>query len=608
MEEKAKSLIIKNIPFLVTFISKVNSYQVIKIDLERVVYFLSQFESYDRIKIIIKLIDKIDFIDSGRMTYLLKKAYDKVPDELTKNPLISSLGSIQDSSSVVCYQLLKNLFENEENTLNLTSDVNSIGINIESNVPSSIIFFDDNITSGTQLLNFFEELIDGKVNAEQVKTPLTKVQFDVFKKIPIRVCYAIQLAEESNKIINDLREKYKLDIEVYSGKIDFNNYLDYQSNTMESESESKFAREFIREISEPLYEDKNWNDATIYSRLLGYGNLGKLTVFYYNIPKSLIPVFWKSGQYNGKTWIPLFPETQQQKKMEKSNIIFDYYQLEAIKSWISSTPENRKAKLILGIKTEDGISNELSIQIPTKNIVINTFEKHLSSKPVTYESMTSKTTEEQLNSMLQSIYNSSQLNKSDYDKYSRAVDKYNQEREIYFNEKRTYIYQQSSNTDIYLRIDNKGNSAATNCVVKLYYNSGQLLLNDFYDLPKPKFDKEIPKLRDFDSGNNFARVVMSSPKFESLLLGERRDPIIPDTDYEYKVFSNIRIGHNDGQLKKIEVTRMNLDCTEFTIPYEINYDEEAETFSGELKIRFEEVDALNENTKDEIYKSIDKLK
>jgi hypothetical protein len=608
MEERAKSLIIKNIPSLKTFISKVNSYQVIKIDLERVVYFLSQFESYDRIKIIIKLIDKIDFIDSGRMTYLLKKAYDKVPDELTRNPLISSLGSIQDSSSVVCYQLLKNLFENEENTLNLTSDVNSIGISIESNVPSSIIFFDDNITSGTQLLNFFEELIDGKVNAEQVKTSLTKEQFVVFKEIPIRVCYAIQLAQESNKIINDIREKYKLDIEVYSGKIDFNNYLDYESNTMESENESKLAREFIREISEPLYEDKNWNDATIYSRLLGYGNLGKLTVFYYNIPKSLIPVFWKSGQYNGKAWIPLFPETQQQKKMEKSNIDFDYYQLEAIKSWINSTPENRKAELILGIKTEEGISNEISIQIPTKNIVTSKFEKHLIPKPFSHEAMTSKTTEEHFNSMLQNIYNSSKLNKSDYDNYSRAVDKYNQERETYFNEKMIYIYRQSSNTDIYLRIDNKGNSAATNCVVKLYYNTGELLLNCFYDLTKPKYDKEIPKLSDFDSSNNFASVVLSSPKFDSLLLGEKRDPIVADADYEYKVFSNIRIGHNDSQLKKIEVTRMNLECTEFTIPYDINYDEEAKTYSGELKIKFEEVDALNKNTKDEIYKSIENLK
>jgi hypothetical protein len=608
MEERAKSLIIKNIPSLKTFVSKVNSYQVIKIDLERVVYFLSQFESYDRIKIIIKLIDKIDFIDSGRMTYLLKKAYDKVPDELTRNPLISSLGSIQDSSSVVCYQLLKNLFENEEYTLNLTSDVNSIGRNIESNVPSSIIFFDDNITSGTQLLNFFEELIDGKVNAEQVKTPLTKEQFDVFKEIPIKVCYAIQLAEGSNKIINDIREKYKINLEVYSGKVDFDNYLDYQSNTMESENESKFAREFIREISEPLYEDKNWNDETIYSRLLGYGNLGKLTVFYYNIPKSLIPVFWKAGQYNGKAWIPLFPETQQQKKMEKSNIGYNYYQLEAIKSWINSTPENRKAELILGIKTEEGISNEISLQIPAKNIVASTFAKYLTPKPAADEAMTSQKVEEQLNSMLQNIYNSSKLNKSDYDNYRRAIDKYNQERETYYNEKRIYICRQSSNTDIYLIINNNGNSAATNCVVKLYYNSGQLLLNDFYDLPKPKFDKEVPKLDEFDSSNKFARVVMSSPKFESFLLGEKRDPIIADTDYEYKVFSNIRIGHNDGQLKKIEVTRMNLECTEFTIPFDINYDEEAETYSGELKIKFEEGNTLNENTKDEIYKSIDKLK
>lgn len=423
--------------------------------------------------------------------------------------------------------------------------------------------------------------------------------------------YIIEYQHESIYNLSGLifsRLIVKINLEVYSGKVDFDNYLDYQSNTMESENESKFAREFIREISEPLYEDKNWNDETIYSRLLGYGNLGKLTVFYYNIPKSLIPVFWKAGQYNGKAWIPLFPETQQQKKMEKSNIGYNYYQLEAIKSWINSSPENRKAELILGIKTEEGISNEISLQIPAKNIVASTFAKYFTPKPAAYEAMTSQKAEDQLNTMLQNIYNSSKLNKSDYDNYRRAIDKYNQERETYYNEKRIYIYRQSSNTDICLRINNNGNSAATNSVVKLYYNSGQLLLNDFYDLPKPKFDNEVPKLDEFDSSNKFVRVVMSTPKLESFLLGEKRDPIVADTDYEYKVFSNIRIGHNDGQSKKIEVTRMNLECTEFTIPFDINYDEEAETYSGELKIKFEEVDTLNENTKDEIYKSIDKLK
>ena len=608
MEQRAKDLIIKSIPFLNTFVSKVNSYQVVKIDLERTVYFLSQFESYERIKVLIKLIDKIDFIDSGRMTYLLRNAYEKVPAELTTKPLISSLGSIQDSSAVVCYQLLKQLFDNEESTLNLTSDVNSIGTNIESDVPSSILFFDDNITSGTQLFSFFEELIDGKENAEQVKSPLNKKQLEIFKKTPIRVCYAIQLAKSSNKVINEIREKYNLNLEVYSGKVDFNNYLDFQSNTMESEEESKFAQKFIREISKPLYEDKNWNDDTIYSRLLGYGNLGKLTVFYYNIPKSLVPVLWKSGEYNGKPWIPLFPETQQQKKNEKDNIAYDYYQLEAIKSWIKSAPENRKAELILGIKTNEGISNEITLQIPSLSIIENAFTKHLTPKDVAYEEMSSRNVEDQLNSMLQNIYNSSKLNKSDYENYRREIDEYNQDLGTYFDDKKTYVFRQSSNTDFNLRINNIGNSAATNCIVKLYYNSGELLLNDFFDLPKPTFDKDLPKLSDFDSSTNHARVVMSSPKFDSILLGEKREPIEVNTDYEYKVFKNIRIGHNDGQSKTIEVTRMNLERNEFIIPYEINYDEEAETYSGELKIKFEETNILSENTKDEIWKTIDKLK
>jgi hypothetical protein len=613
MESRAKDLIIQNIPLLQELTKKLSAYQVVKIDLQRIIYFISQFETHERIEVVIKLIQNIDFIDSNRMTFLLKKAFEKIPPDLKRKPLISSLGSIQDSSAVVCYQLLKQLFDSEETTLNLIGDVNSIGKSLKNESPSSIIFFDDNITSGTQLSEFFEELIDGKVKAEMVKTPLTSSEYELLKKTPIRVCYAIQLTEESNNIVHSLKAKYNLDLEIHSGKVDFNNYLDFQSNTMKSEGEAEFAREFIREISEPLYEDKNWSDETVYDRLLGYGNLGKLTIFYYNVPKSLIPVFWKSGNYGGKHWIPLFPETQQQKKIIKNNIQLEYFQLEAINSWIKSIPQNRKPNIKFGFRTNEGVLQEISIKIPSNNIIEYEFKKYFISKKQEYEpNVKQQARRDNLQSMLENIYPTSSENIStiDYQKYTNAIDEYNMQIEDYNLLLKEYIHRQASNYDVFFQIANSGNIAATNCTVKLVYNSGELLLNDFDDLPKPTFDKNKPVLSDYDSSNRYGRVVISPMKLEAIYFknGPKREPIIENTYYDYKLFANFRIGHNDNENKKVEVTRMNIEKYFFEIPYEINFDEEAETINGELKITFEESEEITQELKDNIYKSIDKLR
>jgi hypothetical protein len=612
VDYRAKNLIIENIPQLKFIAEKFSAYQVVKIDLQRVIYFISQFETYERIEPIIRLIQKIDFIDSNRMTFLLKKAFEKIPTEIKSKPLIASLGSIQDSSAVVCYQLLKQLFDSEETTLSLTVDVNTIGKTLETEKPTSIIFFDDNITSGTQLTNFFEELILGKEKAEMVKTPLSVSEYEQLKRIPIRVCYAIQLTEESNTVVSSLKTKYGIDLEFHSGKTDFNNYLDYQSDTMRSEEEAKFVREFVREIAELLYQDKSWSDETIYDRLLGYGNLGKLTVFYYNVPKSFIPVFWKSGNYNGKPWIPLLPETQQQKNIVQQNIQFEYYRLETINGWINSIHQNRKPNVQFGLITNEGVQKEIVLEVPSLTIIEKEFGKYFNSKACEYEPNHIEVSRDNIQSMLENIYppSTEKIALEDYNKYRSAVDVYNEEVRNYNLQFKNYIHRQSSNNKVTFQIANAGNIAANNCTVKIVYNSGELLFDDFLDLPKPAFEINKPILSDYDSGNKFARAVISPMKFEalSLLNGPKREPIAENTDYDYKLFLNSRVGHNNYENKKVEITRMNLEKCCFEIPYEINFDEEPETFKGKIKITFEESNEVTQELKDELYKSIDKLK
>ena len=66
------------------------------------------------------------------------------------------------------------MFDSEEDTLNSIVDINSLGKYIEENEISVIILFDDNITSGTQLYDFFTELIKGKDKSEFFKISLIK--------------------------------------------------------------------------------------------------------------------------------------------------------------------------------------------------------------------------------------------------------------------------------------------------------------------------------------------------------------------------------------------------------------------------------------------------
>lgn len=612
MDNKSKQLIIEKLSTLTEIVEKINSYQVVTIDLRRVIYFLTQFESSEQIEIIINLLKNIQFLDSAKITYLLNQAYKKIDIKLLNNPVISSLGGIQDSSAVVCYQLLKQLFDSEKDTLNSIIDINSLGKHIEANETSVIILFDDNITSGTQLYDFFTELIKGKENPEFFKIPITPEQYNLIKKIPIRICYAIQLAEKSNEVIEKIKSEFLLDLKIQVGKIDYDNYLDFGSTIMASEKESEFSKKFIKEIATVLYEDKKWSTETIYSRVLGYGNLGKLTVFYYNVPKSLIPIFWKFGFYKNKPWFPLFPETQENKKIIASESEFEFITLDAIDGWINSSTSNRKPKISFGVKTEVGISQKITLKIPSRNFVRQNLLAKIFPKKIEYKANKLRNSNG-VNIHLYLVNKSENLKNvldiSDYDEYKKAVDDYNDSLENFYIEVEEYIYRYSSNKSIQFILTNDGNIAANNPIFKLSYNTGVILMNQFTDLKKPKASSEIPNINDFDTSPKYGIITSTySPiEFPTLKYINSSEPFIENTGYDFRI-ENSRIGHNDHINQEIEITRMDHNETSFNIPFEINFDEEPDTLSGIIEINYEYVDEIEEKLKKKIEEKLKDFK
>lgn len=69
------------------------------------------------------------------------------------------------------------------------------------------------------------------------------------------------------------------------------------------------AREAFERAGRRALADKRelWKQEKLEDRLLGYGNFGGLTVFYYNVPTATLTALWKSSPVSGSEWLGLFP-------------------------------------------------------------------------------------------------------------------------------------------------------------------------------------------------------------------------------------------------------------------------------------------------------------
>lgn len=540
-----------------------------------------QFDDPAHALIVLKLLSNVDFIDSNKMTHLLKNAYLAIDEQLLTQPLICPLGSIQDSSALVCNKLIKTLFEEEERGLELTTELGSLGLTLLERKPSCIVFFDDNITSGTQLLQFFDELIDGRGKGEIVKSNLTDEQLSIFRSTPIRICFAVQLTEDCMAKIQDIKNKYSLDIQILVGKKDFSNNLDYSSPIYSTLEEAEVAKMFIMKISEDLYKDKAWDKEKLYSRLLGYGNLGKLTVFYHNIPKSLIPIFWKFGSHKMKQWVPLFPETKEARKIEDSGVSFDQFRLELIDTWLRNETSYRKPSLTLGFGIAGQLTEILEIKIPTEEAFIKRY-KHLMTPTQFEAAKNNHSSTGSMRSLLSYSTESVSLSEEEYKEYLLDVARYNDKLQQYSIAVKKYIRWFVDSFSTKLIIKNTGTKSASNVKVEIPFNSGDLFLYGFNTLTKPLFTEKKPLLSDYKTGGwKITSNLFNIPEISFI----KADPLTINTNYCIKENWEL-IGHNDEKAIPLKIHKISDSQNKFELPYEINLEEEAETLRGILTVNF----------------------
>ncbi|HZU97004.1 MAG TPA: hypothetical protein VFF73_09945, partial [Planctomycetota bacterium] len=151
------------------------------------------------------------------------------------------------------------------------------------------VLLDDNITSGIQLKQYLSEMFpDHSGVREHLSEPLQPEQLDQLQKTRIYALVGVELGGGRSVVEAFARDK-GLCLAVHSGSQDSNYWLEYGGRAWESAEDATAAKALIANISRSLFQDKGWTEDKVAGRLLGYGNLQKLTVFAHNTPACTRP-------------------------------------------------------------------------------------------------------------------------------------------------------------------------------------------------------------------------------------------------------------------------------------------------------------------------------
>jgi hypothetical protein len=600
MDSKIEQLILNNLSKLKEITSKLSKYNNNEITLNKVVYFLLQFHDYGKIEIMLRLLTHIELFDSSRLVALVMKALKQIEPELLVGAVYCALGSTQDSCAIIGYALGKELFDDEKIALEKMGDINSLGEKLEKKDVKAVVFYDDNITSGSQLDDFFAELTTGRVPREMVQQPLTPTQIKRLRHIPIRICYAVQLSSVATARVSAIADKYQLDLKIYCGKHDLDNQIEFGSGVLQSKTEEIFTIEFLKEIARPLYADKvDWSDEKKENRLLGFGNLGKLTAFYYNIPKALLPVFWKSGIVDGKPWIPLLPEYKERKRMQDNHIKPDKTLEWIVQVLLEKDPQSRTPALNFSFQVKDEMVDEIEIEIPSARwLKTEIFEKYL---PERLEYDRQYVADEAVADFYSKVtLPGMPASTNSFSNYRNAVNDYNQAFEKYCELIQHFVFWYTSKLYLRIMVQNTGTASASHLLLQTKVNSSTVLIDRFDTVIRPKFGLAIPKWADYKSYHGKAQPLTIVSNFESFVNFNEKKPCIWNHIYQETLFESDLVLHKDISGSNVELVRTNITAQSVKLPCILKYKEMTDTIEKDLVIHYQETDTVDEELKQNI--------
>lgn len=278
---------------------------------EKIEGYLKQFQNPRWMKLALKLLQNIDYVDDGKILDMFREFYyNKLNEDKRKQAVFTILGGLQDSSSHIIYLCSKALGEGEKKGIKFQNLKDAI--KTRKPQETTLIFVDDNIGSGKQAIRIFEEWLGVAEGQHEYVSKLKENEIQWMKETELIYFVFIGFREGMDALREELK-KHGLSIFIFPAKetSEYDRCLEAGSLIFDNEEDRKEAIEMARTIGYELLKDKNWSDDLRKQRALGYGNSQKLIIFSYNTPTCTLPILWKWGTYHARRWQPLFPRREQ---------------------------------------------------------------------------------------------------------------------------------------------------------------------------------------------------------------------------------------------------------------------------------------------------------
>lgn len=289
------------------------------ITINRITTFVNQFpeELQDAC---LCFLDHLEIYNEGLLVSELDKILSKIISE-DNSVAICPLGSATDSGNRLNYHL-REVFEK----FNIDkADLND-NVILEND---KVIFFDDNINSGLQLINIFAEILDKKASLpsdlqldEKHHRKLVSVDAkEKFMNMPISIAYIVGMENSAEKVKDTLSKYLGFDpknicIRIHKTFKEKDKILTGENSAFNHEKKKEF-RDALSEIGEKLLQNEKKAETKIQSCKIGYSNAQAMVLFPYNVPTMTVTALWCKGVVDGIPWIPLAERRRRSNKEGK---------------------------------------------------------------------------------------------------------------------------------------------------------------------------------------------------------------------------------------------------------------------------------------------------
>jgi len=294
--------------------ARCHSFSLSPISPESIEEYVTQFRTPRNIRMVMKLLRHVQFFSRESVAATMFELMRGTSWDYDRCVLVS-FGGVFDSSKLLSY--LHGDFVQHQYFKGL-SLANSLGealqvVRDSAGRKDTILFFDDLLGMGSQAIQVYSEWLsiacDGRVDKQHVQPLTDQADRDLLKRVQIRHLYLIAFAEGIARLGTFWRTHGLANTSIEAARItgERDSCFSSAACVFENYKEAEEAKALFSSVGEALLSDRmDLTPDRRRNRALGYGNSGKLFVFFYNVPTCTVTALWKAGMYGGRVWKPLF--------------------------------------------------------------------------------------------------------------------------------------------------------------------------------------------------------------------------------------------------------------------------------------------------------------